>query len=42
MESTKVTYTEQQKQALVQSMCGPLMSKVKLLFAYPKKNINLA
>ena len=33
---------EEVRVALVQSMLGPLMNKVKLCFASPKKNINLA
>lgn len=28
--------------AMVISMCGPLMNKIKMCFAYPRKNIDLA
>ena len=35
-------YSEAQKQALILSMCGPLISKVKMLFANPNKNKILA
>lgn len=31
-----------QTEALIISMCGPLMSKIKICFQYPKKNIDLA
>jgi len=29
-------------QAMVLSMCGPLMNKIKMSFEYPKKNTDLA
>lgn len=29
-------------QAMVMSMCGPLMNKIKMAFEYPKKNVDLA
>jgi len=29
-------------QAMVLSMCGPLMNKIKMAFEYPKKNVDLA
>lgn len=28
--------------AMTISMCGPLMNKIKMCFAYPRKNIDLA
>ena len=34
--------SEEVRVALIQSILGPLMNKVKLCFANPKKNINLA
>jgi hypothetical protein len=30
------------EQAMVLSMCGPLMNKIKMAFQYPRKNIELA
>jgi hypothetical protein len=30
------------EQAMVLSMCGPLMNKIKMAFQYPRKNIDLA
>jgi len=29
-------------QAMTISMCGPLMNKIKMCFAYPRKNMDLA
>lgn len=37
-----IEYSEEARIALIQSMCGPLMSKIKLTIANPKKNIHLA
>jgi hypothetical protein len=31
-----------EKQAMVLSMLGPIMNKIKMCFEYPKKNIELA
>ena len=30
------------EQAMVLSMCGPLMNKIKMAFQYPRKNMDLA
>jgi len=29
-------------QAMIISMCGPLMNKIKMCFQYPRKNVDLA
>jgi hypothetical protein len=42
MEHSQEQYSEEARKALIQSMCGPLMSKIKLILANPKKNIVLA
>jgi hypothetical protein len=31
-----------QHKAMVASICGPLMNKVKMSFQYPRKNVDLA
>lgn len=33
---------EQSINAMIVSICGPLMNKIKMCFAYPRKNIDLA
>ncbi|CDW75107.1 UNKNOWN [Stylonychia lemnae] len=42
METTTTTYDENQKIALITSMCGPLMNRIKLLIQNPQKNKQLA
>jgi hypothetical protein len=42
MESTSVSYSEDAVKALITSLCGPLMNKVKLVMVNATKNKQLA
>ncbi len=42
MESTPKNYADDEKMALIASMTGPLLSKIKLVFKNPLKNAKLA
>ena len=42
MDSTQKNYSEDEKMALIASMIGPLLTKLKLVFRYPLKNSKLA
>lgn len=42
MEQTSYAYTEDETMALITSMCGPLLSKVKLAFKNALKNTKIA
>jgi hypothetical protein len=42
LDSYSKEYSEDEKMVLVKSMIGPLLSKIKLLFRNPLKNIKLA
>lgn len=42
MQSPGETYERVEIEAMVLSMCGPLMNKIKMAFQYPRKNTDLA
>jgi hypothetical protein len=42
METAPKNYAEDEKMALIASMIGPLLSKIKLIFRNPLKNAKLA
>ena len=42
MSSTPQSFERPEIEAMILSICGPLMNKIKMAFQYPRKNIDLA
>jgi len=42
MQTPGPNFERPEIEAMVLSMCGPLMNKIKMAFQYPRKNVDLA